>query len=63
MRPNQSLATIEWEGKGEGGGGRGGGNECPLFNRGVLSLIGTRTVTCKVLMRSASGVAENGVVL
>ena len=21
MRPNQSLAMIEWEGKGEGGGG------------------------------------------
>ena len=25
MRPNQSLAMIEWEEKGEGGGGGGGG--------------------------------------
>ena len=34
MRPNQSLAMIEWEEKGEGGGGGGGGGMSVLYSTG-----------------------------
>ena len=34
MRPNQSFAMIEWEGKGEGGGGGGGREMSVLYSTG-----------------------------